>query len=259
VFTRLFSDAKQGRTAQQAAQDAMLRKSVLDLVLEDANGLRGDLGVGDQRKLDEYLDSLREVETRVQRASERGVGVELPPEAKELKLGDRAPEDFIEHLRLMMDLQVLAFQTDTTRVATLMYTNDTSGRSYPQIGVTGAHHDLSHHGKDPAKLEGLAKINAYHVEQLAYMIGKMKAIPEGKGTLLDNCMVMYGTPISDGDRHNPSDMPILLVGKGGGTIKAGRPLRAEGRPLADLYLAMLARVGAQVDRFGDSTKMLDLD
>ncbi len=259
VFERLFTDARQGRNAQQQAQDAMLKTSVLDLVMEDAAGLKNQLGASDQRKLDEYLDSVRDIEGRIQRAGERGE-VELPPEAAALKaqLPDDRPEDFELHLRLMMDLMVLAFQTDSTRVCTFMTQNDTSGRAYPNLGVSGGHHDLSHHGKDAGKLESLQKINQYHIEQYAYLLTKLKAVSEGKGTLLDNCMVAYGTPISDGDRHNPNDLPMLLAGRGGGSIRSGRPLRADGEKLANLHLALLQRMGVPEKSFGDSTKPLDL-
>jgi hypothetical protein len=258
AFARLFTDAKQGMTAQQIAQDAMLRKSVLDLVMEDAAALRGNVGVEDQRKLDEYLDSVRELETRIQRASERKEDPNIPPaDAPQMKLPDGIPKDYVEHLRLMMDIMVAAFQTDKTRIATFMYSNDTSGRSYPELGVTGGHHDISHHGNNPEKLADLKKINIHHLAQFVYMLEKMKSIPEGKGTLLDNSMIMYGSPISDGDAHNSHNLPILLAGQGGGSIRTGRNLRCEGHTLSNLYLSMLARMGVHVNSFGDSTKMID--
>jgi hypothetical protein len=262
VFTRLFTDVHQGASAQKIAADAVIRRSMLDLVLEDAKGLRAALGVNDQRKIDEYLDSVRAMEQRIQhsieRAKKKPEDGELTGAPPDFKVPDEVPKDYLEHATLMSDLMILAFQTDTTRIASLMYSNDGSQRGYPQLGIAGSHHDISHHGKDPKKLESLAKINLYHMNIFAAMLTKMKAIQEGNGALLDNCMIMYGSSMADGDRHNPNDLPILLAGRGGGTVNSGRSIQCTGEPLANLYLSMLARVGVPTTSFGDSTKMLDL-
>jgi hypothetical protein len=262
VFTRLFTDVHQGASAQKIAADAVIRRSMLDLVLDDAKGLRAALGINDQRKIDEYLDSVRAMEQRIQHSLERAA---KEPEAGEMngappdfKVPKEKPADYLEHVTLMSDLMILAFQTDTTRIATFMYANDGSQRGYPQLGIAGSHHDVSHHGNDPKKLENLAKINLYHMNVFADFLTKMKAIKEGNGTLLDNSMILYGCSMGDGDRHNPNDLPILLAGRAGGTIKSGRTMQCTGEPLANLYLSMLARVGVPVTSFGDSTKMLEI-
>ena len=158
----------------------------------------------------------------------------------------------------MFDLMTLALQTDSTRILTFMFTNAGSNRNYPQIGVREGHHNLSHHGNDPEKQEKIAKINQYHVQLFAYLIEKLATTPEGSGTLLDNCMVMYGSGIGDGNRHNHDDLPIVLLGAGGGTIQPGRHLELpRNTPLTNLYLSMLERMGAPVDSFGDSTGPLE--
>ena len=167
-----------------------------------------------------------------------------------------------EHLRLLGDMMVLAFQADLTRVCTFVFANEGSNRSYREISVSDGHHDLSHHGSDPAKLAKIAKINTFHTEQLAYLLGKMQATRETNGTtLLDNVMLVYGSGLGDGNRHNHDDLPILLCGKGGGTIAGGRhltfPRRAD-TPLMNLYLALFQRMGAPAASFGDSTGVLSI-
>ncbi len=170
------------------------------------------------------------------------------------------PADYQEHLRLMGDLLVLAFQCDLTRIATFVFANDGSNRSYRTVGVSDGHHDLSHHGGDAAKQEKIRKINQFHTAQLAYILQKLKAIPEGDGTLLDHCMIVYGSGISDGNAHAHDDLPILLAGKANGTIKTGRHLRLpKETPLTNLYVSMLDRMGVKVDAFGDSTGRLALE
>ena len=166
------------------------------------------------------------------------------------------PDDIGEHIRLMFDLIALSFQCDATRICTFMYANEGSNRNYPSINVTDGHHDLSHHGGDVKKHEKLKIINRFHIEQFAYLLGKLKSISEGAGSLLDNVMIVYGSGISDGDRHNHDDLPILMAGKGSGTIKPGRHLKVEPQPLNNLYLAMLERMGVSLDRLGDSTGRL---
>jgi hypothetical protein len=258
AFNRLFADRGQSNSAQAQAALAAENKSLLDLVNEDASRLKKSLGGNDGRKLDEYLDSVRALESRIQKIS--GHEDEDPAAAgakSEFKVPNGAPKDFAEHARLMFDIMALGFQSDTTRIATFMLTNGGSGRSYPEIGVTGGHHELSHHGRDESKISGIRKINVYHMTQFAYFLDKLKAVKEGKGTLLDNCMIMYGSCIGDGDRHNHNDLPIVLAGSGGGTIRTGRVVPSCRGNLCDLYLGMLARMGVEVPTFGDSSgKML---
>jgi hypothetical protein len=252
VFNRLFGAPVQNESAEMRARIARRQKSILDFVTEDARRLTQDLPASDRRKLDEYLNSIREVERRIKGAEPTmdisGSGLERP-------LG--IPADFAEHLRLMSDLLVLAFQTDLTRIATFVFANDGSNRSYPAIGVSDGHHDLSHHGGDSAKETTIRAINHFHVAQLAYLLGKLKSTPEGDGSLLDHSMILYGSGISDGNSHRHDDLPILLAGKGAGTIKTGRHIRcAAETPLSNLYVAMLNRMGADATAFGDSTRAL---
>jgi hypothetical protein len=248
LFERLFGGPAPGDAA--AARRARDRASVLDAVADDARRLGSNLGATDRRKLDEYLTSVREVEQRVAAARPApGPGGVRPPAG--------IPADYGRHLRLMADLLALAFQADLTRVATFVFANDGSNRSYPELGVPEGHHDLSHHGGDPAKQAKVAAINAFHARHLAYFLGRLRDVREGEGTLLDHSMVLYGSGISDGDRHDHADLPVLLAGRGGGTIKTGRHLRyPKETPLTNLYLSMLDRMGSPVDAFGDSTGRL---
>jgi hypothetical protein len=248
VFERLFAS---GTSAQREARDAR-RRSILDFVREDASDLSGRLGSSDQRKLDEYFSAVRDIEQRIERAAS------LPAaERPDMKVPDGAPADFQEHLRLMADLLVLAFQTDATRVSTFVLNNEGSNKPYPFIGVREGHHDLSHHGNDPAKKAKIRDINKFHVEQLAYLLTKLQSIPEGDGTLLDHTMLVYGSGNSDGNAHNHDDLPILLAGGGGGTIQSGRHIRyPKETPLANLWLALLDRMDVQLPYLGDSTGVL---
>jgi hypothetical protein len=247
VFERLFSVPGKGDDKAQRLQS--YKHSILDFVGEDARNLQNRLGGGDKRKLDEYLTGVREIEQRLIRA-EQMADVALPAGTKR---PSGVPKDYREHLRLMADMLVLAFQADITRVGTFVFANDGSNRSYRDYGVPEGHHDTSHHGGSKIKKAKVQKINQFHIEQLAYLLGKLKSIQEGDGTLLDNCMLVYGSGISDGNRHNHDDLPILVAGKGGGTLKTGRHLRyPRNTPLMNLYLCLLDRVGVHVDSFGDS-------
>jgi hypothetical protein len=250
VFERLFGA---GKDSDRAKRDAR-RKSVLDFVREDAGDLRSRLGATDQRKLDEYFTAVRDIETRIDRA-------EKLPEVKvpNVTRPSGVPAKFDEHLRLMCDLMALAFQTDVTRVCTFVLCNEGSNRPYGLIGVPEGHHDLSHHGRDPKKQAKISQINTFHVTQLAYLLTKLKGIKEGDGTLLDHCMISYGSGNSDGDRHNHDDLPVLLAGRGSGTIKTGRHLRLpreKDTPLNNLWLSLLDRMSITVDSFGDATGRL---
>ncbi len=254
VFERLFGNADDRDAQVGRAKRERYRKSILDLVAEEARALQRRIGKGDQRKLDEYLTSVREVERRIVR-NEGHAPVEVPVPGFQAPSG--APRDFSEHVRLMSDLLVLAFQADVTRIATFMFANAGSNRSYPSVDVKQGHHSLSHHGNAKDKLEMIAKINQHHVAQLAYFLDKLKATPEGDGNLLDQSMILYGCAISDGNRHNHDDLPMLLAGGGGGTIRSGRHVRYEKEtPAANLFLSMLDRMDAPVESLGDSTGRL---
>jgi Protein of unknown function (DUF1552) len=252
VFDRLFGAAPKGDDA--AARRDRYKQSVLDFVAEDAKALQNTVGTNDQRKLDEYLTGVRELELRIAKAPP---AVELGESKMDRPAG--VPKDYKDHNRLMADLLALALQADLTRIATFVFANDGSNRSYKDdLGIGEGHHDLSHHRGDKEKLEKLQKINQFHITNLAYLLEKLKAVKEGDRTLLDNCMIAYGSGIGDGNRHNHDDLPVLLLGKGGGTIKTGRHVRyPKETPLTNLYVSMLDRMGVKVDSFGDSKGPLD--
>src|SRR4051812_8087578 len=248
VFDRLFGGGSRSEFLKNRALRDQYEKSVLDFVLEDANRLKSNLGYTDRRKLDEYMTAVRELEQRIQQAQK--YASVLPDYNKPTGI----PKDYEQHIRLMYDLLTLAFQTDSTRIASFIMAHDGSNRSYPFIGVSDGHHDLSHHGNDQAKKEKIAKINEFHVKQFGYFLQKLRSIKEGDGTLLDNCMVVYGSGIGDGNRHNHDDLPVLVAGKGGGTIQTGRHIKYEkNTPMTNLYLSMLERMGSPAQRVGDST------
>jgi hypothetical protein len=253
VFDRMFASQLAGETGAARAKRDLYRRSILDFVAEDAAQLKGRLGTNDRRKVDEYLTAVREIEQRVSRAEKNDPTADQPGK---LKKPAGIPQDFQEHIRLMCDMMVLAFQGDLTRISTFMFANEGSNKSYAFMGVPEGHHDLSHHGGDPKKHEKIKQINKFHIEQFAYILGKLKAIREGNGTLLDNTMIVYGSGISDGNRHNHDDLPILLAGKGAGTVKPGRHIKYSPQPLNNLYLSMLDRLGVPTDRLGDSTGRL---
>jgi hypothetical protein len=252
VFERLFSSNDPNEAPASRAKRARYRKSILDFVAEDADVLKHRLGQTDRRKLDEYLTAVRELEIRVRKASEIGLtnvsGISKP---------EGVPQDYKEHIRLMFDLLAIAFQGDVTRIATFMYANEGSNKSYSFIGVPEGHHDLSHHSGNAEKKEKIKQINEFHMEQFAHFIAKLKATREGEGSLLDHSMILYGSGISDGNSHSHKDLPIILVGKGGGSIPTGRHVKFDKpTPLNNLFLSMLDRIGAPVDQLGDSTARL---
>jgi len=251
VFDRLFGNGNNVEMAETRQRRDRYQKSILDFVLEDAKTLQTRLGVKDQQKLDEYFTGVREIEKRVELA---GRTIDVP---KGFTPPTGIPQEYADHIKLMLDMLVLAFQADQTRVATFMFANEGSNRSYKQINVPEGHHDLSHHGKDPGKQAKLQLINRFHMEQFAYFVEKLRSIPEAGGTVLDNSMLLYGSGISDGDRHNHDDLPILMVGKGGGKINAGRHiLYPENTPLNNLFLSMLDVMQVPVHSLGDSTGRL---
>jgi hypothetical protein len=252
VFERLFGNGNPDEATESQTLRQRYKRSVLDFVLEDANDLRLQLGNRDRQKLDEYLTSVREIEARLDRFDKANVQVDGG-----VRIPTGVPKDYEEHLRLMADMMVLAFQTDLTRVSTFMFANEGSNRSYRMIGVGEGHHDISHHGRDPEKLRKKREIDRFHSTQLAYLLERMDSIKEPEGTLLENSMVVYGGGISDGDRHNHDDLPILLAGGAGGKVPTGRHIRyPNGTPMNNLFLSMLDRLGIPAETLGDSTGKL---
>ncbi|MEO2199387.1 MAG: DUF1552 domain-containing protein [bacterium] len=252
IFERMFGTT--GSTDPAARLERMRRdRSILDLVGAELNGLERVVGPGDQVKLEEYLEAVRDIERRISMAEEQNT--------RELPVVDQpigVPNDYAEHARLQMDLLALAYQTDLTRISTFMLAREVSGRAYPEIGVSDSHHPLSHHQDEPAKLERLHKINEYQVQQFAYLVEKLDAIPEGDGSMLDSTLFLYGTGISDSNTHFHDDLPIALVGGKNAGIKGGRYIRYPAdTPLANLHVTILEKLGVPVEALGDSTGQLD--
>jgi Protein of unknown function (DUF1552) len=252
VFERLFGD---GDTLDRAARAARARerRSILDLVGERSRQLAMDLGPADRRKLDEYSYAVREVERQIEQAEKDDRRV-VPPIEKPAGI----PETFAAYMKLMYDLLAIAFQTDFTRVATMMVGREGSLQSYPDIGVPDPHHPLTHHQNNPEWIEKVARINTHHVELFTHFISRLKATADGDGTVLDHSMVVYGSAISDGNRHTHEDLPVLLVGRGGGSLQAGRHIvYSKETPLTNLYLTLLDRMGVPAESIGDSTGRVD--
>ncbi len=250
VLERLFGspDAAVGRAERDA-----YRKSILDLVAEDAALLHKRLGKTDQRKLDEYFTSVRELEVRIDRDATRLQDV------PEYDLPAGIPKELESHIQLMYDVMALAFQTDSTRISTLMLANAGSNRSYPMVGVKGGHHSLSHHRNDEQKMEDLTKIDVFLASQFGYFLKKLKSVTEGDRTLLDNSLILYGSGLSDANRHTHHDLPIVLAGNGGGQFETNRLLHHEkDTPLNNLFVSMCHMAGANVETLGDSTGPLKL-
>ena len=255
VFERLFGNQIVSEESESQARRKLFRKSILDFVLDDAHRLEKKASYKDKQKLNEYLTAVREIEQRIERADLEKQ--ERPDYLTEFEAPEGIPSSYEEHIRLLGDLMVLSFQADVTRVGTFMLANEGSNRSYRHIGVNEGHHSLSHHQNDPVKLAKISEINEFHARQVAYMIQKMKSIPEGDGTLLDHSMIVYGAGISDGNRHNNENLPIMVAGRGNGLIKTGRHINYEFEtPMANLLLSMIQGTGAKADRFGDSTGTL---
>lgn len=254
VFERLFGD---GETTDPAARALAARqdRSILDFVRADAARLGMGLGTSDKRKLSEYLDAVREIEIRIQKLEKQD------PNAVALPTMDRPagiPPTFEEHVDLMFDLMTIAFQADLTRVITLMIGREGGNRTYRNIGVPDAHHGLSHHFNDQTKIDRLQKIDQHHVKQLASFLTKLQATKDGDGTLLDHSMIMYGSSLSDGNRHEHLDLPTILAGGGNGRIHGGRHLRyKKGTPMTNLFLSMLDTAGVQPEKIGDSTGKIE--
>ena len=253
VFERLFGNGDHSDAVESRIMRSRYNKSVLDFVMEDASQLKSQIGTRDQRKLDEYFTAVREIEERLAKFDRVNATVGLAG----VRVPSGVPQDYADHIRLMGDMMILAFQADLTRVATFMFANEGSNRSYPMVGVPEGHHDMSHHGTDPVKLRKKEQIDQFHVTQLAYILEKMASIKEPDGSLLDNSMVVYGGGIGDGDRHNHDDLPILLAGRGSGTIKTGsHNIYAKNTPMNNLYLSLLDRMGVPTETLGDSTGKL---
>lgn len=250
VFQRLFASQNATESDRAATERNALRKSILDYVADDARQIQRRLSRTDHLKLDEYLTGVREIERRMERQTS---DVQSPSEL-DYPVPKGVPSDYGEHIRLMCDMIVLAFQTDATRVSTFMLADAGSNRPYAQLGIPDGHHDLSHHGGDPKKHAKIRQINRFHMEQFAYLLTKLKSIPEGNGNLLDYCMIAYGSGLGDGNRHNHDDLPMLLAGHGGGTIDPGRHIQYPiETPMTNLFVSMLERAGSPVDVVGDST------
>jgi hypothetical protein len=253
AFERLFGIEEVAATPQERARRAQRRKSILDLVGERTRALVSTLGPSDRRKLDEYQYAVREIERQIERAETDGLVV---PDGVEKPSG--IPPTFAEYVKLMFDLQVVAFQADVTRVVSMMIGREGSLQTYPEIGVPDSHHPLTHHRGQPDFVDKVSRINTFHVELFSHFIGRLKATPDVDGSLLDNTMVVYGSAISDGDRHTHEDLPVLLVGRGGGCVKPGRHVVYErDTPLTNLYLALLDGMGVRPESIGDSSGKLE--
>jgi len=253
VFERLFGDSDTTSPADRLAR-IQLQRSLLDGMTEDVGRFEKKLGPGDRAKLDEYLDAVRDVERRIQIA-ESQASEEIPT----LERPTAIPASFDAYAKLMIDLQVLAYQTDLTRVSSLMIAHERSGRTYSEIGVPDAHHSLSHHRGDPRSIAKLVQINTYHVQLLAYLLEKLQSTRNGSGSLLDHTVILYGSGLSDGNLHTNNNLPLLVIGGAATQIKGGRFIQyPAGTPMANLYLTLLDKLGVKMDNLGDSTGKLDL-
>jgi len=252
VFERLFGEEG---NAQERAVRIKEDRSILDSVTGAMKQLQSSLGATDRRKVDQYFDSIRGVELRLQRIEAQNAQAPSAGQGVTRPLG--VPEKFEDHIRLMFDLQVLAFQADITRVTTMMFGREMAVRSYPQIGVPDSHHSLSHHDNNPEKLAKIAKIDAYHVEQVAYFLGKLKDTRDGENSLLDNAMILYGGGISNGNLHNHERLPVFLAGGGAGQLQGGRHLEYKvDTPMSNVLRSILDKAGVHTDGLGDSTGVL---
>jgi len=252
VFERMFGAADDEKDPARRQRLGNFRRSILDMALGEAQSLKSTLGGDDRRKLDEYLYAVRDIEKRIQNA-ERSNIERVPADAPSASV----PDDFAEHSRLMFDLMALAFQTDITRVITVLLAIEQSPRNYPEIGITEGHHGLTHHQGDKAKIEKVTQINEYHIKQLIYLLEKFKSIRDGDGTLLDNSMIVYGSGLADGNQHQHDNLPAVIAGRGRGTLHPGRHVRyAAETPMANLFLSMLDRMEVPVEKWGDSTGRL---
>jgi len=253
IFERLFGE---GDSTDAAARLALLNKqrSILDYVTGSLNRLGSTLGPSDRAKLNEYTDAIRDLERRIQKAEQQNATLKLPV----MERPTAVPEEFEDHVKLVMDLKVLAFQTDLTRVISLMMAREGSNRPYRSIGIADGHHNLTHHQNDAEKIAKITKINEVHVKMFAYLLERLKATPDGGGNLLDHALILYGSSISDGNLHTHHDLPIVVAGGGAGQVKGNRHLVVpKETPLNNLLLSMLDKAGVPAEKFGDSTGKLD--
>jgi hypothetical protein len=247
VFESLFGE---GGTAKERRAALRKQASLLDSMIEEITRLKREVGDADRRKIDQYLESVREVERRINKADDDVDAKALPDLSRPLGV----PASFADHAKLMFDLQVLAMQGDITRVTTFQLARETSNRSYPEIGVAESHHPLSHHGNDSKKVAKLAKINQFHVSLFAYYLKKLKETPDGDGSLLDNTLCLYGSGMGNPNKHDHTNLPTIVAGGSVAGMKGGRHIRYEKvTPLANVHLTLLDKVGVDLDRFADST------
>ena len=251
VFERLFGD---GSTDAQRAERRQQSRSLLDSILREVPSLEKDLPAGDKRRLHDYLDEVREIERRVKQVdAQLSRNFDLP----DAPVG--IPAAFEDHLKLMFDLQVLAYKSEITRISTLMLARENSNAVYPSTGVREGFHNASHHSNERKNMDQFAVINQYHVKMLAYFLEKLRATPDGDGTLLDHSMILYGSSLSDGNEHNFDPLPVVLAGGASGRLRGGRHVRhAPHTPMANLLLTMLDKLGAHINAIGDSTGLLDI-
>ena len=251
VFERLFGD---GGSAQDRRAALGRRASLLDWIREDIARLQGKLGPGDRVKVGEYLDSVRELERRIQKAEAKSLDDPLP----DLDRPSGVPAAYADHAKLMFDLQVLALQADVTRVITFQLARESSNRTYPEIGVPDPHHPTSHHGKDPEKVAKIAKINQFHVSLFAYFLERLASVSDGDGSLLDHSLYLYGSGMGNPNVHDHVNLPIVVAGGGAGKVRGGRHIKyAEPTPMANLHLTLLDNVGVHLESFADSTGKID--
>jgi hypothetical protein len=249
VFERLFGD---GSSAEERLRNLQEDRSILDALTGKVTKLKSNLGGKDKVRMEEFLENIREIERRLQLAEKRsGENIETPDQP----IG--VPDSYDEHVKLLFDLQAVAFQADLTRIFTFMLAREVSQRSYPMVGVPDPHHATSHHQNDPVKLAKLSKINNYHVQLLAHFLGKLKSMNDGDGNLLDHSMILYGSCISNSNVHNHTPLPVILAGGGAGTLKGGRHIQfPENTPMSNLLLNVLDKAGVPLEKVGDSTGML---
>ena len=252
VFERLFGD---GSSAAERQANKQEDRSILDSVTQETSRLTKGLGAQDRMRVADYLDNVREIERRIQKAEK--LASNSSTAVPDTPIG--VPESFDEHAKLMFDLQALAYQADITRISTFMLARDLSQRTFPQIGVPEPHHSVSHHGNNPATIAKLEKINNYHMTLVAYFIEKLKSTPDGDGTLLDHSMILYGSSMSNSNEHNHFPLPLMLLGGASGNLKGGRHLKfPERTSMANMLLSVLDKSGIHMDKLGDSTGMLEI-
>jgi hypothetical protein len=252
VFERLFGDLDTSLSPEVRARRLRYRRSILDLVSERTSSLSNDLGPSDKRKLDEYLTSIREIERRIERAEQDMTnltpGIDKPT---------GVPVEYPDYVNLMFDLQLIAFRTDQTRIVTMMMGREGSMRTYPEIGIPDPHHPLTHHRGNPDWIEKVTQVNSLHVKLFAGFISKLKATPDGDGSLLDHSMIVYGSGLSDGNRHAHDDLPIVMIGRGGGFRMGSHMVYAKQTPMTNLFLTLLDRMGVPSEKIGDSTGQIE--